>query len=148
MATVSHTPPDTQLREALAAAGLRVTSQRLVLHRALRELDRHATAEEIAAAAGDRLPGLSMPTVYATLELLERLGLVRRVTGAGNATLFDPGTEPHAHLVCRSCGKVFDVPGAADLGALTRAARSAGMQVDEAEVLLQGVCADCAARQG
>lgn len=138
-------PPtlDTDLREALAAAGLRVTSQRLVLLRTLRELDRHVTAEELATAAADRLPGLSMPTVYATLDLLERLGLVRRVTGARGAALYDAGTTAHEHLVCRSCGAVVDVPGGADLHALRAAAERAGMRVDGAEVVLQGTCARC-----
>lgn len=138
-----RTCDDTDLREALASAGLRVTSQRLVLLRTLRELDRHVTAEELADAAGDRLPGLSRPTVYATLDLLERLGLVRRVTGARGATLYDAGAAAHEHLVCRSCGAVVDVPGSADLRALRRAAEAAGMHVDGAEVVLQGTCARC-----
>lgn len=141
-----RTDSDTELREALAAAGMRVTSQRVVLHRALRELDRHVTAEELLAAASDRLPGLSMPTVYATLDLLERLGLVRRVAGTGGATLYDAGTAAHEHLVCRRCGAVVDVPGSADLRALLRAAERAGMAVDGAEVVLQGTCAACRAR--
>jgi Fe2+ or Zn2+ uptake regulation protein len=135
--------PDARLSAALRAAGLRVTTQRLVLHRVVMELGRHASAEEITSAAAGRLPGLSLPTVYATLELLERLGLVRRVTGAGPAALYDPGTEPHAHLVCSSCGAVVDVPGEADVAALRRAARRAGLAVDGTEVVLHGRCAAC-----
>ena len=134
---------DIELREALSAAGLRVTSQRLVLLRTLQRLDRHVSAEELFGAASGTLPGLSLPTVYATLELLERLGLVRRVAGAGGAALYDAGRAAHEHLVCRDCGAVVDVPGSADLGALRRAAERAGMAVDGAEVMLQGLCAAC-----
>jgi Fe2+ or Zn2+ uptake regulation protein len=134
---------DNELREALSAAGLRVTSQRLVLLRTLRELDRHVTAEELLGAASSALPGLSLPTVYATLELLERLDLVRRVAGAGGAALYDAGRAAHEHLVCRGCGTVVDVPGSADLRALRRAAERAGMSVDGAEVMLQGLCPAC-----
>jgi len=137
------TVSDDTLRTALAGAGLRVTSQRLVLLRALRELDRHVTAEELLAAAGERLPGLSLPTVYATLDLLVRLGLVRRVNGASGAALYDAGELAHEHLVCTSCGAVVDVPGSADLRALRRAAERAGMSVDGADVVLQGRCANC-----
>ncbi len=138
-----RTDADHELRTALAGAGLRVTSQRLVLLRSLRDLDRHVTAEELLAAAGERLPGLSLPTVYATLDLLVRLGLVRRVNGASGAALYDAGELAHEHLVCGSCGAVVDVPGSADLRALRRAAERAGMRVEGAEIVLQGRCADC-----
>jgi Fe2+ or Zn2+ uptake regulation protein len=135
---------DEHLRSALSAAGLRVTSQRLVLLRTLRDLDRHVTADELLAAAGERLPGLSLPTVYATLDLLARLDLVRRIPSANGATLYDAGQLAHEHFVCRSCGAVVDVPGSADLRALRQAAQRAGLTVDGAEVTLSGLCASCA----
>ena len=78
---------------------MRVTPQRVVVHRALSELGRHVTADELLDAVAERLPNVSLPTIYATLELLEELGMVRRVQRAGT-TLFDPRTEPHHHLVC------------------------------------------------
>jgi Fe2+ or Zn2+ uptake regulation protein len=135
---------DEQLRAALADAGLRVTSQRLVLLRSLRSLDHHVTAEELLADASERLPGLSLPTVYATLDLLVRLGLVRRIPSASGATLYDAGQLTHEHFVCRECGDVVDVPGSADLRALRQAAARAGLTVDGAEVTLSGLCAACA----
>src|ERR687890_1311951 len=112
-------PPtaDQRLATALRAAGHRVTSQRLVLYRVLEELGRHAEAEEIARVSSERLPGLSLPTVYATLELFESLGLVRRVDAGGPATLFDPRTDPHAHFACRRCGAVSDLDAAVDASA-------------------------------
>src|SRR3954451_23027611 len=94
---------DERLSTTLRAAGHRVTSQRLVLHRVLAELGRHASAEEIARVSAERLPGLSLPTDYATLELFEGLGLLRRGDAAGPDALFDPRTERHAHFACRSC---------------------------------------------
>src|ERR1044071_1388718 len=86
-----------ELTTALRARGMRVTPQRVVLHRALRELDRHVTADELLDAVADRLPNVSLPTIYATLDLLEELGMVRRVQRAGT-TLFDPRTDSHHHL--------------------------------------------------
>ena len=65
------TTSDERHEAALRAGGHRVTSQRLVLYRVLGELGRHAHADEIARASSERLPGLSLPTVYATLEELE-----------------------------------------------------------------------------
>lgn len=139
------TMSDQRLEAALRAGGHRVTSQRLVLYRVLSELGRHAHAEEIARASSERLPGLSLPTVYATLELFEGLGLVRRVDAGGPATLYDPRTEPHAHFACRVCGTVSDVEVVLDTAAAEDAARASGAAPDHVDVVLRGVCGDCRA---
>jgi Fur family peroxide stress response transcriptional regulator len=132
-----------RLVEALHAGGHRVTAQRLVLHRVLQELGTHATAEEVLQSAAPRLPGLALPTVYASLDLLVRLGVARRIDGAGAAVLYDPRPEPHHHFACRSCGRVLDVDGELDTAALARAAGRGGLQVDDVAVTLRGLCAAC-----
>ena len=140
------TATDQRLETALRAGGHRVTSQRLVLHRVLDELGRHASAEEIARASAQRLPGLSLPTVYATLELFEGLGLVRRVDAGGPAALFDPRPDPHAHFACRVCGAVTDLEDDGDPGPAEAAARAAGAEPERVDVVVRGVCAACRAR--
>ena len=138
-----HTTGDERLTAALRAGGHRVTAQRLVLYRVLQDLGTHATAEEILHAAAPRLPGLSLPTVYASLDLLARLGVARRIDGAGPAALYDPRPEPHHHFACRSCGRVLDVDAALDTTALARAAGHDGLAVDGVDVTLRGLCPDC-----
>jgi Fe2+ or Zn2+ uptake regulation protein len=143
MTPAVDTPTDERLVAALRDGGHRVTSQRLVLHRVLRELGRHATAEEVLQAAAPHLPGLSLPTVYATLDLFEQLGVARRIDGAGTAVLYDPRTDAHHHFRCRRCGRVVDVDAPVDERRLIAAARDAGLEVDGVEVMLRGVCGDC-----
>ena len=143
MSESTVTATDARLITALRAGGHRVTSQRLVLHRVLQELGRHATAEEVLQAAAPRLPGLSLPTVYASLDLLARLGVARRIDGAGPAALYDPRPDAHQHFACRRCGRVFDVDGDLDTAALARTAERAGLGVEGVEVTLRGTCADC-----
>lgn len=143
MTQTIDTSPEERLVAALRDGGYRVTSQRLILHRALRDLGRHATAEEVLRAASAHLPGLSLPTVYATLELFEELGVARRIDGAGTAVLYDPRTDEHQHFRCRRCGRVVDVDAALDERRLLAAARAAGLEVDGVEVTLRGLCADC-----
>lgn len=134
---------DARCSGALREAGLRVTPQRLVINRALHELGRHATAEEVRRQTGARLPALSLPTVYAALDVLTRLGLARRVDGAGDSTLYDPRTDDHAHFRCGGCGAVLDVDASLDPSPLLAAARAAGLQPEEVAVTLAGRCADC-----
>ncbi len=135
--------PD-DLPTALHSRGMRVTPQRVVLHRALRELDRHVTADELLDAVADRLPNVSLPTIYATLDLLEELGMVRRVQRAGT-TLFDPRVDPHHHLVCTVCGSMQDLDFALDTAALERAAGEHGFEQERIEAVVHGRCASCCA---
>jgi Fur family ferric uptake transcriptional regulator/Fur family peroxide stress response transcriptional regulator len=138
---------DNDLIERLRARGQRVTSQRLVINRMLRERDQHVTAEEVLSAVTQTLPGTSLPTVYATLELFEQLGIVRRVNSGGGAVLFDSRTVEHHHLICSSCGAVQDLDHAVALDDVLAAARDAGFSPDRAALVVDGLCADCAAKQ-
>jgi Fe2+ or Zn2+ uptake regulation protein len=142
-------PADADLHEqrlvaALRARGQRVTSQRLVIGRLLRELDHHVTAEEVLRRASEQLPGVSLPTVYATLDLLTELGEARRVS-VGGPVLYDPRVRDHGHLRCRVCGRVQDLEIPLDTARALSAARAAGFDAEGAELVVQGRCADCAA---
>jgi len=131
-----------ELIPALRERGMRVTSQRVLVHRALRELDRHVTADELLDAVSPRLPNVSLPTIYATLDLLEELGMVRRVQRAGT-TLFDPRTDSHHHLVCTQCGSIEDVDSELDTSAIERAATRRGFDPERVEAVVHGRCAAC-----
>ncbi|HEV3054432.1 MAG TPA: Fur family transcriptional regulator [Solirubrobacteraceae bacterium] len=132
------------LVELLRARGQRVTSQRLVILRELRHRRLHATAEEVLDAVRHDLPGTSIPTVYATLELFVELGLARKIDAGIGAALYDARTDPHQHMVCRECGKIFDLDGEYGLGSLVEAAERSGFVADGAELVIRGRCADCA----
>jgi Fe2+ or Zn2+ uptake regulation protein len=144
--SLSH--DDQALIDLLRARGQRATSQRLVILRELRRRDRHASAEEIRSAISGDLPGISVPTVYATLDLLVELGLARKLDVGAGAALFDGRTQPHQHLVCSSCGRIEDLDGPFEPRALTRAAARVGFAADQVDVVLHGLCADCQARAG
>jgi Fe2+ or Zn2+ uptake regulation protein len=133
-----------ELRAALRSRGMRVTPQRLAVHNALHDLGRHSTAEEVLDRVHGTVPGVSLPTVYAALELLTDLGLALRVH-AGRAVRFDPRAEAHHHLVCTSCGSVADLDANVELGPALERARALGAHTSGAEVVVRGLCADCAA---
>ena len=137
----THVPAD--LHRALRARGQRATPQRLMIASTVSSLPGHATAEQIHGAVAERMPGVSLPTVYATLELLEELGLVRRLASPTGTAVYDPRTDAHHHLVCRGCGRIADVDGVVDDDAVLRAARRAGFAPDDAQLVVRGLCADC-----
>jgi Fe2+ or Zn2+ uptake regulation protein len=141
---LSRMTMESALAGALRDRGQRATPQRLMIARVLADLDRHATAEVVHVEVGRRMPGVSLPTVYATLELLEQLGLVRRVASEGGAVVYDPRTDDHHHLACRRCGAIQDVEADVEASALLDAARAAGFAPDHAQVVVRGLCAACA----
>ena len=141
---MTTTAQDTDLAARIRARGMRVTPQRLLIHRALRELDRHVTADELLEAVSERLPNASAPTVYAALELFEELGAVRRVPVTGGPALFDPRVDPHQHVHCRRCGAVADLDLEIETDRALKAARRRGFHPDGAELVVSGLCSECA----
>ena len=141
-----QTHPNSHLTDVLHARGQRVTPQRLVIHRTLQELNRHVSAEEVLGAVEERLPNVSLPTVYSTLELLGELGMVRRVSAGPGAALYDPRIDEHHHLVCRNCRRVEDLDVKVDTAAALRAARGNGFEPADAELVVSGLCRNCAKR--
>ena len=139
---------DERLVGKLRELGMRVTPQRLVLHRAMCGHSQHMTAEQLLASVSDVIPGTSLPTVYATLELLEGLELVRRVGTGNGAVVFDSRVEPHAHTVCRQCGAMTDLEGTAAPDDVLARAGADGFVPDHAQLVVWGLCRTCAAADG
>ena len=132
----------------LRERGMRVTPQRLVIHRAMCGHSQHMTAEQLLTSVSDVLPGTSLPTVYATLELLEGLELVRRVGTGNGAVMFDSRVEPHAHTVCRQCGAITDLEGLAAPDDVLVRAGADGFVPHHAQLVVWGLCRTCAAADG
>ena len=139
---------ETALAAALRRQGKRVTPQRLAIAATLESMDRHVTAEALFTEVSRRMPGVSLPTVYSTLELLEELDLARRVATVGGSVVYDPRVAEHHHLICRSCGTIVDVDAEVDPEALLELARGLGFAPEGAQVAITGLCAACRARTG
>ena len=122
---------------------MRYSRQRELILRQVQSRCDHPTADEIYTAVRDECPALSLGTVYRNLNTLAEQGEIRRVTMPGQADRFDRTTRPHAHLCCRRCGGVVDVPVDAAVFEMIRSG-CAGAEVDECALTLYGLCAGCA----
>jgi Fe2+ or Zn2+ uptake regulation protein len=143
--TVPDSALDAELIAALRAGGRRVTHPRLLVHRHVRRRAEHVTADQVYGDLAAALPSLSPATVYATLDLLDELGFIRRISTPGAATVYDPDVSAHHHVICRRCGRIADLHARVDTGGAARAAVEAGFRVDHGQVLLSGLCPECAA---
>ena len=93
--------------------GVRLTKPRAAVYLALASTKSHPTAEELYDAARASHPGLSLATVYNSLELFCRRGLARKITSlhaGGSVARYDADLSRHAHFISAE-GLVRDVPG-------------------------------------
>ena len=138
------------LAAQLRARGLRLTSQRQRVLAAVAALE-HGTPEEIDARLRDEAgPDGAAPdtsTVYRTLELLERLGLVWHTHLGKGAPVYHAAQHPHLHVVCQSCGQVDSVDPALLDSAAERLAAELGFTVDVGHVALSGTCRACTEKE-
>lgn len=97
------------LRRALREERYKLTPQRLAIFEALAEDKTHPTAEEIYSQVHRRYPMVSLATVYKTLDLLKRIGLVHELGFADGSARYDPNVTPHLNVVCVKCKSIYDV---------------------------------------
>ncbi len=123
----------------------RNSRQRTLIYEAVRASRSHPNAEEIYHDVQKQLPDISLGTVYRNLNLLEEMGqLVRIHTGVG-PDRFDATLELHPHLVCSSCGGVFDLDCCIgqEMDLLKRAFERSGAQIDGVQARAFGICEQC-----
>lgn len=99
---------------------MRRTEQRSVILEELRRASDHPAADDVYLRVRERLPHISLSTVYRNLELLATEGLIRKIEHGGGQKRFDPVAEPHSHFHCSDCGRLEDVPFAVELPELDR----------------------------
>jgi len=129
--------------QRLRSRGVQVTAQRLAVLEAISETP-HSAADAIAEAARSHLGAISRQAVYDTLGLLVDKGLIRRIELPGSPARFEDRVgDNHHHLCCRRCNRVLDVECAAGHAPCLTPVDEAGFEIDEAEVVYWGVCANC-----
>ncbi|MBN1126363.1 MAG: transcriptional repressor [Sedimentisphaerales bacterium] len=132
-----------RLQEGLRRSGVKLTHQRLEIFRELAASGEHPDADVIYKSVRQRIPTVSLDTVYRTLWLLLDLGLITTLGSSGERTRFDANMKSHHHFVCSACGMTRDFY-SEELDELNipPSAKSFG-RVQTAHVEVRGLCLDC-----
>ncbi len=143
-------PPSLQTQEQSAELTLggdrRMTRQRKEIYDLILEKRDHPTATEVFIRAKERIPAISLATVYNCLETLTRAGLVRQVNHDRAPSRYCPNLTEHGHFYCESCGAVSDVAFRGE-GHEAALKLPRGAVVDHIDVTIKGRCPDCARRE-
>lgn len=121
----------------------RNTVQRDMVLAAVKELIGHPTAEEIYQRIIAKYPTVSRGTVYRNLHLLAEANKIRQVTLPDGADRYDCRLQPHWHIRCERCGRVFDAE-AENLDTIGKLVQLPdGFVLHGYDIVLRGVCPDC-----
>lgn len=122
---------------------LRMTRQRRVILETLRENNIHPSADEVYEMVRQKLPRVSLGTVYRNLEILSELGEIQKLELSGSLMRFDGVPEKHYHIRCINCDRLDDAP----LGSLDNIEEKL-LGATEYKVMghrleFMGLCPDC-----
>jgi Fe2+ or Zn2+ uptake regulation protein len=116
-----------------------------LIYEAVRELNVHATAEQVYEHVSKDHPTISKATVYRNLSQMAEANELLNIGSFAGAVHYDHNLGRHYHFVCDCCGLVFDVPG--HFPELTeRAAALEGFEVKDHSLSFSGLCPDCKAK--
>ncbi len=133
-----------RFEQACRSAGVKLTHQRIEVFREVAESGDHPDAETIHRGVRERIPTMSLDTVYRTLWLLSDLGLITTLGPSRERTRFDANLRRHHHFVCLRCGLTRDFySDAFDELRLPQSVRALG-RVEATHVEARGVCRECA----
>jgi Fur family peroxide stress response transcriptional regulator len=105
-------------RQLCATNGIAVTHQRQVLYEAMQSMHGHPSPEEVYAVVHERIPSISLATVYKNLHLFIASGIFREVSLHHGSLRVEMNDRPHHHLVCTVCRSIFDME-QEDLGSVS-----------------------------
>lgn len=141
---ISEERLEEKLIKALKAHRHSVTSQRIMIFRALARRRDHPTAEELhGQLLSEQAPDLSLATVYKNLHLFEKIGVARAVASPDGRARFDVPMLPHHHLFCTRCGSIVDLEEGVRIELAPFLEQETGFKITGAELVLEGVCGKC-----
>ncbi len=121
----------------------RNTRQRRVIVEELRKLRSHPTAADLYEIVRQRLPKISLGTVYRNLDLLAKQGLIRKLEIGGSEKRYDGTAEQHYHVRCVICQRIDDLHELPSDFAEDDFANLNGYEIIGHHLEFVGICPEC-----
>ena len=88
---------------------IKVTPQRMAVYGFLNSNKEHPSVEQIYEHLSQDYPTMSLATVYKTVDVLKKVGLINEINVGDGGTRYDAEIRPHSHVYCENCGRVEDL---------------------------------------
>ena len=125
----------------------RNTIQKALILRAVCELKRHLTADEVYEFVKRDHPSIGKGTVYRNLAILTEEGAIRKVEVPDGSNRFDFTLKNHYHVRCVKCGEVFDVDMDEIPDLQKKIHDTHGMEFLTYDIFFKGICPECRAQE-
>ncbi|GAB4338998.1 MAG: hypothetical protein Kow0089_11440 [Desulfobulbaceae bacterium] len=122
---------------------LRMTRQREIILKELKNFPGHPTADELYARVRKKIAHISLATVYRNLEILSKAGWVSKIEISGRQKRFDSDLHHHNHVYCIKCHRIDDVVLRDDTGRDLHPGDACGYEIEGYRVEFKGICPDC-----
>lgn len=127
-------------QELMTKKGVKPSALRIQIYDYLDSHRTHPTVDEIYTDLENEFPTLSKTTVYNTVKILEKNGIIKAISIEGFRTRYDANASFHGHFLCRKCGMVYDAwisesecPNFPENG----------FEIDTKDVFYSGICKNC-----
>lgn len=139
-----------KLQQSLAKRAIRMTRQRRVILQVMDEAEQHLDVDQIFERARRIDPDVHLVTVYRTIDLLKKQGLIDELDLLhlrGDRHYYEAhGPRDHIHVACLRCGKVREFESRLYEQLKEQIARDFGMKVTVSRTEVGGYCAECMAK--
>ncbi|MGB9781309.1 Fur family transcriptional regulator [Caldanaerobacter sp.] len=129
-----------ELKEYLKKHGIRPSTIRIKVLKYLLENRIHPTADDIYKSLINEIPTLSKTSVYNTLDLFLKKGLVSTLSFKEKELRYDINTRFHGHFKCEICGKVYDFPVSEKM---LEVDELKGFSIKNVDINVYGICKEC-----
>lgn len=132
------------LKKLLESKGIKPSFQRLKILEYILKAQGHPSADAIYRELSGQIPTLSRTTIYNTLNLFTGKKIISPLVFSDASIRYETVAKPHAHFLCRACGRLYDV----ETGiALSNGHNIEGHRVEETHIHLKGICRECLGKQ-
>ncbi len=132
------------LNAQLSEQGYKLTRQRKAVVEVVTQTHTRLSAADVFTQAQRACPDLGLTTVYRTLEILEQMGVIRRVHLDDGCEGFAPASAEHGHhLICSRCQETIEFEDCNMTSLLRRVAEQTGFTIEQHWLELVGLCPKC-----
>ena len=119
---------------------IRETKQKTAILEFLRSKRQHYSASQIYDAVREKIPNISLGTVYRNLSTLIESGEIISVETSDKCVFYDGFVKDHAHFVCKGCHEIFDFEMPKEM---SKSILGDGFLVDAERFVCYGTCKNC-----
>jgi len=137
-----------EFKKLLQSKGLKLTTQRrAVLEIIQKQEGTHLTTEELYEYVKKQCPEIGLATVYRTVQLLEKMNLIRKLNLDDGCSRYEINTNDtdhyHHHLICKNCGKVIEVEEDLLESLEEKIMKNFGFKITNHKLQFYGICKEC-----